>query len=228
MASEIKTKTANEVQEYMEVFLKRFREIKERDLVLKKFQQKDFDQKNLETILKYEQFKDYAILLQENHYFGRNEYINMFKTEYCRLIEQNNITPEYLQKLEDSKSFEGSTKNLSLRLDHFQYSQPKKMVQEQLKYIAQAVRAEKTLRDHMQPLYGQQKHMRMVIRQSNEYAEGYQSNLTRQDQSIMHKEYEEQKNYEAMENKKLRKVTKVSDDVKFGRGRSNIAKLFNN
>lgn len=37
MSSEIKTKTADEVKEYMEVFLKRFREIKERDLVLKKF-----------------------------------------------------------------------------------------------------------------------------------------------------------------------------------------------
>lgn len=87
MSSEIKTKTADEVKEYMEVFLKRFREIKERDLVLKKFQQKDFDQKNLETILKYEQYKDYAIFLQENHYFGRNEYMNMLKTEYHRLIK---------------------------------------------------------------------------------------------------------------------------------------------
>ena len=48
----------------MNVFLLRFRELKERDIVIKKFQQKDFDQKNLETILNYENFKDYAILLQ--------------------------------------------------------------------------------------------------------------------------------------------------------------------
>lgn len=63
ISSEVKTKTADEVKEYMEVFLKRFREIKERDLVIKKFSQKDFDQKNLETILKYDQYKNYAIFL---------------------------------------------------------------------------------------------------------------------------------------------------------------------
>jgi hypothetical protein len=70
----------------MNVFLLRFRELKERDIVIKKFQQKDFDQKNLETILNYENFKDYAILLQQNHFFGRDEYIGMFKTEHERLL----------------------------------------------------------------------------------------------------------------------------------------------
>ena len=47
-----------------------------------------------------------------------------------------------------------------------------------LKYIAQAVRAENTLRDHMQPLYGHTKHMQAVMRDSNNYSRGYQTNLT--------------------------------------------------
>ena len=87
IASEIDTKTTEQVQHYLNVFLTRFRETKERDIVLKKFQQKDFDQKNLETILNFDKYKDFAILLQENHFFGRSEYINMMQKEHERLIE---------------------------------------------------------------------------------------------------------------------------------------------
>ena len=87
IASEIETKSVEQVQHYLNVFLTRFRETKERDIVLKKFQQKDFDQKNLETILNFDQYKDYAILLQENHYFGRFEYLNMMQKEHERLKE---------------------------------------------------------------------------------------------------------------------------------------------
>jgi hypothetical protein len=97
----------------MNVFLLRFRELKERDIVIKKFQQKDFDQKNLETILNYENFKDYAILLQQNHFFGRDEYIGMFKTEHERLLSQNEIDKSELS--ERSRRH----KSLSLRLNHF-------------------------------------------------------------------------------------------------------------
>ena len=97
-----------------------------------------------------------------------------------------------------------------------------------MKYIAQAIRAENTLRDHMQPMYGHQKHMKMVMRQSSEYAEGYQTNLTKKDQNIMQQDYEEQKKYDELQNKQQRRYKKVSDDNKFGRGRSNIARLFDN
>ena len=51
IASEIDTKSLEQVQHYLNVFLTRFRETNEKDLVIKKFQTKDFDQKNLETIL---------------------------------------------------------------------------------------------------------------------------------------------------------------------------------
>jgi hypothetical protein len=85
IASEIDSKTPEQVQHYMNVFLNRFRETKEKDIVIKKFQHKDFDQKNLETILNFEQYKDYAILLQENHYFSRAEYLSMMQKEHERL-----------------------------------------------------------------------------------------------------------------------------------------------
>ena len=54
IASEVDSKTTEQVQHYLNVFLTRFRETKERDIVIRKFQHKDFDQKNLETILQYE------------------------------------------------------------------------------------------------------------------------------------------------------------------------------
>jgi len=87
IASEIDSKTVEQVQHYLNVFLTRFRETKERDIVLRKFQHRDFDQKNLETILHWDEYKDYAILLQENHYFGRTEYVNMIEKEHERLKE---------------------------------------------------------------------------------------------------------------------------------------------
>jgi hypothetical protein len=43
IASEIDSKSLEQVQHYYTVFLTRFRELKERDVVLKKFAQKDFD-----------------------------------------------------------------------------------------------------------------------------------------------------------------------------------------
>ena len=96
IASEVTSKNVEQVKHYLNVFLSRFRETKERELVLKKFSQKDFDQKNLETILNFEKYKDYAILLQENHYFGRFEYMNMLQKEHERLKLQNNISSEQI------------------------------------------------------------------------------------------------------------------------------------
>lgn len=46
----METKSFDEVSAYTEVFLQRFRELKERDLVIMKFEKKTFEQKNLETI----------------------------------------------------------------------------------------------------------------------------------------------------------------------------------
>lgn len=218
IASEIDSKTVEQVQHYLNVFLTRFRETKERDIVLRKFQHRDFDQKNLETILHWDEYKDYAILLQENHYFGRTEYVNMIEKEHERLKEQNGITD--VNELNQV----GQSQKLHLRLNHFHHSQPKKMVQEQLKYIATAIRAEKCLRDHMYHMNQHQKEMKQMIEKTKLFDKGYQKGLTKRDQDMMRKDQEEEDELEKAQNKK--KVSQVSDVNKFGRNKPNIAKLF--
>ena len=163
------------------MFLSRFRETKERDVVIKKLQSKDFDQKNLQTILNYEMFKDYAILLQENHYFSRTEYLSMIKKENQRLMAQNNITADDLRLMNE----ECLHKKLSLNLDTFQYSQTKKLVQDQLRYIATAIRAEKTLRDHMYFMHQHQKEMKTSMEQAALLTTNYHSSLVKKDQEMM-------------------------------------------
>ena len=67
IASEIDSKSLEEVDIYLRVFCQRFREVKERDLVILKFQKKDFEQQNLETILGFDTEKaargEYIVLL---------------------------------------------------------------------------------------------------------------------------------------------------------------------
>ena len=46
IASDIEDKTTEEVSNYMSVFTQRFRELKERDMVIMKFQKKDFEERN--------------------------------------------------------------------------------------------------------------------------------------------------------------------------------------
>ncbi len=70
IAREIETKNAQEVEEYLKVFMVRFRELKEKDVVLQKMQKQDFEQRNLETIRDFTEEKhNYAILMQENNFF---------------------------------------------------------------------------------------------------------------------------------------------------------------
>lgn len=86
--------------------------------------------------------------------------MNMMQKEHDRLKQQNGIDTAM------SGANEGpvpTPKNLSLRLDHFVHSQPKKLVQEQLKYVATAIRAEKTLREHMYYMNQHQKEMKQVM-----------------------------------------------------------------
>lgn len=72
IAQDIKSKSEEEVSQYLEVLLKRYDELKDRDFIFRKLQSKDFEQINLQTLLDFDtKYKDYAILLQENHYFSR-------------------------------------------------------------------------------------------------------------------------------------------------------------
>jgi len=92
-------------------------------------------------------------------------------------------------------------KNLSLRLDHFVHSQPKKLVQEQLKYVATAIRAEKTLREHMFHMNQHQKEMKQVMALSQQFSHCYSEGLTKRDQEMMQKDFEAQQALQAEENK---------------------------
>ena len=68
MAAEIESKTAEDVERYLTTFLQRFGELKERDLILMKFQKKDFEQQNLQTILEFSKERaargEYTVFLQ--------------------------------------------------------------------------------------------------------------------------------------------------------------------
>ena len=144
----------------------------------------------------------------------------MMQKEHERLKEQNNLTSEKIA----ARSQATSAEKLSLSLNHFYHSQPKKLVQEQLKYIATAIRAEKTLREHMFHMNHHRKEMKETMERSKMFSQGYQEGLTRKDQEMMQADYENQRNQDEQENKK--KSTKVSDNNKFGKNRANIAKLF--
>lgn len=81
IASQIESKTSEEVQAYLETFLQRFGELKERELILVKFSKKDFEQQNLQTIMDFDKEKaakgEYTVFLQNNCYFNTNAYLSL-------------------------------------------------------------------------------------------------------------------------------------------------------
>ena len=67
--------------------------------------------------------------------------------------------------------------------------------------------------------------MKHTMALASQFSHCYKEGLAKKDQEMMQDEYlaqEELKNEEA----KANKSTKVSDNLKFGRNRANIAKLF--
>ena len=77
---------------YFNVFMHRFRELKEFDQVIMKFQKKDFEERNLETIREFcpDKADDYIVLVQENHYFNRNSYLGLIGKAHEKLVGSNN------------------------------------------------------------------------------------------------------------------------------------------
>lgn len=89
IAREVDTKSEEEVEEYMKEFLLRFRELKEKDIVLKKMTEQDFDQRNLQTIRDYDPSRPALMLLQENNFFNRNAYLSMAENAHRKLLDQS-------------------------------------------------------------------------------------------------------------------------------------------
>lgn len=79
MAEDIESKTPEQVAAYMDVFLKRFRELKERDIVIMKFEKKTFEQKTLESIKDFDPNHDYHCFVQENDYFTTHSYLALMR-----------------------------------------------------------------------------------------------------------------------------------------------------
>jgi SWI/SNF-related matrix-associated actin-dependent regulator of chromatin subfamily A member 5 len=88
IAREVETKSIEEVEEYLKVFMVRFKELKEKDIVLNKLYKQDFEQRNLQTIRDFDESKqsDYAILLQENHFFNRNSYLALIQKAHNNML----------------------------------------------------------------------------------------------------------------------------------------------
>ena len=79
MAQDIETKTPEQVAAYLDVFLKRFRELKEREMVIMKVEKKTFEQQTLEVIKEFDLTKDYYCMVQTNDYFTKEAYLNLIK-----------------------------------------------------------------------------------------------------------------------------------------------------
>jgi len=54
------------VRAYLEVFKERFRELKDKEVVLRKLQEKEFDERNIKTIKDYNPLNNYTLLVQAN------------------------------------------------------------------------------------------------------------------------------------------------------------------
>ena len=182
----------------------RFRELKERDVVIQKIQQSNLDQKILETIRDFDINKDYAILLQENNYFNRNTYLSLMQRAHEKMMHKKE-RPEELQ----------------LKIDHFFHSQTQKMVQEQLKYISIAVRAEECLKNHL-IFHNERKNMRKMIQRSKIFTLDYQEGLTAKQRTLIREEVEEEIKQESHQ---VKRAGAVDENLKFGR-RKKTANVF--
>ena len=78
-----------EVATYAKVFEQRYHELRERDQINLKLQQKDFEAQNLETIMRFDHSKalkgEYVVLLQANDYFNKNSYLALISKAQQKL-----------------------------------------------------------------------------------------------------------------------------------------------
>jgi len=165
IAKEVETKTLDEVEEYLRVFMVRYKELKEKDIVLSKLHKQDFEQRNLQTIRDFDEAKQstYALLLQENHFFSRTSYLALLQKAHSGMLAPD--------------------QPLQLKLDHFFHSQTQKIFEDQLKYACLAVRAEDCLREHL-AFQSERKHMRAVIQRSQAFNKGFKETIASKDTEL--------------------------------------------
>lgn len=93
ITADIEEKSLQEVQDYMKQYLVKFRTLKEKDLIVRKLQEKDFDEKNAETIQKFDISNDYCLFVQDNHYYNRNTYLAMIQKAHDKMTGSNSQRP---------------------------------------------------------------------------------------------------------------------------------------
>lgn len=120
----------------MGVFLKRFRELKERDIVIMKFEQNTFESNMLQTIKDFDQNKaargEYLCLVQTNEFFTTDAYLALIAKAQQKMLKQ---TQQQHRKAD-----------LQLTLDHFLHSRPREVIEAQTKVVATALRVESKLK----------------------------------------------------------------------------------
>ena len=165
IASEVDSKSTEEVAAYLGVFTQRFNELKEKDQIALKLMQKDFETQNLETILGFDHEKaargEYVVLLQTNNYFNRNSYLALISKAQQKLRLQSGIQSNQKRKPQD----------LQLKMDHFLHAQAKQIAQEQIKAVAAALRAEDLLKKHL-VFTNERRSMRRAMARAKQFAKG--------------------------------------------------------
>lgn len=148
IANDVETKSAEEVKEYMQVFLERYTELSVRNTLFTRMRYESFQKENEQTFLNYEKYKDYQVLLPNNSQSDRAGFMYLLQEKFNKLQGQKSTKPP-----------------LQLRMDHEFRSQSKELNEELLKVLAIALRAEETLRDTVAPAY---EHHRALEHQINE------------------------------------------------------------
>lgn len=93
-------KSAEECQQYFQVFVKRYRETDASNMVVRKVVCEDYEALNRNTLINYPKYANYAILLQETAEMDRSAYQVLARKEYRRLCSKN----EY--EVSESSEFE--------------------------------------------------------------------------------------------------------------------------
>mmetsp|Transcript_8509 Transcript_8509/g.6333 ORF Transcript_8509/g.6333 Transcript_8509/m.6333 type:complete len:193 (+) Transcript_8509:465-1043(+) len=156
IVNEVDSKSLEEVQQYLSVYMKKFRGLKEKELILRKMNEKNFEEHNAKTIAEFESSKSYSLFMQDNHYYNHHTYLQMMEREHL--------------KIQGQKVAQSKEKNLQLKIDHYFYASNAKILQEVLKYTCIAVRAEDCLRSHLK-FMNERKRMREIVKKHKDLQE---------------------------------------------------------
>lgn len=141
-------KTVEQVSEYHTVFMERYSELKEKNIVERKLIQKQNDDETLKVTSNLSAYKDSAILLQDDKINNHNMYASMIA----------------------SRTSGGRPRRSRQLIDRLNHTVPDTALEaEQLKYLSRALTAEEVLKHNMGIMNGTRKKMSGIMEKSREY-----------------------------------------------------------